>query len=88
MATIDQSAEPATASIPEAQRPSLNRSPIRGTPEEQRQRMARAREAVAAMEAIENGPDEDDDDFLRFLDESHPGGLNLGRFYGNGSDPA
>lgn len=63
-------------------------SPIRLTLEEQRRRMAAAREVVAAKEAIEDGPDEDDREFFRALDRSRPGGLDLGRYYLDGPDPA
>lgn len=56
--------------------------------EEQDRRMALARDVVAAMEAIEDDSEEDDMEFLRLLDESHPGGLNLKKYYTNGPDPA
>lgn len=58
------------------------------TEEEQDRRMALAREAVAAIEAIEDDSVEDDREFLRLLDEAHPGGLNLGKYYNNGPGPA
>ena len=45
---------------------------LRRTPEEQRERDEALREALAAMAAIRNGPDEDDRDFFRAMDEARP----------------
>lgn len=64
------------------------RHPIRESLEERQRRRALAPEIVARMRAIENGPDEDDRDFFRALDESNPGRFNLKRFYEDGPDPA
>lgn len=64
------------------------RSLIRISPEERKRRRSLAKEAVAAMRAVENGPDEDDREFLRDLDESRPGGMGLRRFYVDEPDPA
>ena len=58
------------------------------TREARRTRAESARAAVARMPAIRNGPDEDDGEFLRELDEADPGRFALKRFYTDGSDPA
>ena len=64
------------------------RPPIRISREERQRRGLLAREVIAAMKAIENGPEEDDGEFLRALDESNPGRFDLKRYYSDNPDPA
>lgn len=57
-------------------------------PEELRVRGEAIRAALELNQAIRNPPNEDDSDFFRALDESHPGRFDLRRFYEDGHDPA
>lgn len=58
------------------------------SPETRRARNEAMRRAIAAMRAIGDDPDEDNDDFLRELDEANPGRFDLKRHHTDGPDPA
>ena len=77
--SVDRTFEAVASASPRVQAPLIDRSP-----EARRARGAAARAAVAAMEAMEDGSGEDDAEFLRALDQSHPGRFDLARYYDDG----
>lgn len=86
MAVINRSDE--LAIIPGTEGRSSDPSPIRISRDERRRRAVSARSVIADTGAIQSGPDEDDTDLFRALDEAYPGRFNLKELYADEPDPA